>query len=107
MTGEEPEGAGLVQPGEGKAKGHLSAVYQYLRGGYGEYRARLSTGVYVERAKSSKCKVIEKSFSTEKRKHFFSMNSVHCWNRSPREAVPFLSLGGFKLRLGQALKNPL
>ncbi|KFP46267.1 hypothetical protein N323_01827, partial [Cathartes aura] len=73
---------------------HLTAAFQYIKG---------ESCPVVTRGNGFKLK--EGRFRLDKRKKFFTMRVVRCWNRLPREVVDAPSSQAFKVRLDRALSN--
>ena len=96
---------GLSSPEKGRLGEDLIPACQYRRGGHGEYRASLFTVVHGGRTKDNGWKVEEERFSQDIRNPFFPRSSAKCWNRSPREVVQSLSLGGFQTRTESSLEQ--
>lgn len=68
-------------------RGDLSAVNEYLSGGYRGGRARSFSKVYSDMIRGSGHKVYHGKFSLGIRKNVFTMMVVKYWNWFPREVV--------------------
>ncbi|KAK4806977.1 hypothetical protein QYF61_027344 [Mycteria americana] len=77
---------GLSSLEKRRLRGNLIALYSFLRRGSGEGGADLSHG--------NGSKLLQRRFSLDIRKHFFTKSVVKHWNRLPREVVdaPCLSV---------------
>jgi len=90
-----------------RLRGHLIALYIFLRRGSVEGGADLFYMVSSDRTCGSDSKLHQGRFRLDFRKHFFTKRVVRHWNRLPREVVSARSLSFFKRHLDNALNNVL
>ena len=101
------ERAGTVQPAEETAQGDPTDVYEGLKGGCKEDRARLCSVVPRDRTRNNGHKLKHRTFPLNMRKHFFTVRVIKHWHRSPREMVESPSLSIFKSHLAMGWGNQL
>ncbi|KAK4830246.1 LOW QUALITY PROTEIN: hypothetical protein QYF61_009313 [Mycteria americana] len=86
-----------------RLKGDIINVYNYLKGGCKEDRARLFS--VVPGTKSNGHKLKHKRFCLNIRKHFFTVRATERWHRLPREVEESPSLEIFTNCLDMVLGN--
>ena len=106
----EAEGAGLVQPAEGKAEGDLIAACKNLWGGDGEHRARLFPLLHAEdkrmcRRWERKGRGAREVQPAHQKSTFFTSSWYKNWCRSPNEALQSLPKEVFSIHQEQMLNN--
>ena len=92
-----------MQPGQGKARGDLTAVFQYLKGGCKKERNRLFSRVCCDRTRENGFKLKERDTLTRYKVFTKGTRVVKHYNRLPSEVVDALSLETFEVRLDWAL----
>jgi len=92
---------------ERRLRGHLIALYSFLRRERGEGGADLFSLVSSDRTCGNGSKLRQGRFSLSIRKHFFTERVVKHCSRLPREVVDAPGLSVFKRLLDNALNTML
>jgi len=96
---------GLFSLEKRRLRGHLRAVFQYLKGAYRKEGDNHFSKACCDRTKINGFKLKEGRFRLDVKKKFFTVRVVKHWHRLPREKVDAPSLETFKAGFDGALSN--
>jgi len=90
-----------------RVQGDLRAAFQYLKRSYRKEEDKLLSRVCSDRTRGNGFKLKEGKFRLDIRQKSYTVRLVRQWNRLPREVVDAPFLDTFKVKLDQALDNPI